>query len=321
MSNISKQMTKSRLLNIEELEDTNNISLIGRALSSPIRIEILRLINKKPMLASKISEKLNIQVSSALVHLKILEEAKLVIVETSKKGKRTINWYSYTVPKLIILTRSTTETPKDKSPVIYKLNIGDFIDAKFSHSCGFASESQLIKEDAPHTMFSPEKRNAQIIWNKHAGYLTYAIPNDYADSDQLKSISFSMELCAETNGWNNDYPSDITFYINDVELCTWTCPGDFGDRYGTFTPPWWFIESTKYGLLTTVGVQNDGVYLNQMLFNKNVKLSDLNLKSGNKTTFKICVKENAKYCGGFNIFGEKFGDYNQAIVFTALYER
>lgn len=321
MANISEQMTKSRLLNIEELEDTNNISLIGRALSSPIRIEILRLLNKKPMLASEIAETLDIQVSSALVHLKILEDAELIIVETSKKGKRTINWYSYTVPRLVVLTRSTTETPKAKAPVIYKLNVGDFIDAEFSPSCGIASESQLINENAPNAMFSPEKRNAQIIWNKHAGHLTYAIPNEYADSDHLKSISFSMELCAETNGWNNDYPSDITFYINDVELCTWTCPGDFGDRYGTFTPPWWFTESTKYGLLTTVGIQNDGVYLNQILVNKDVKLSDLHLKRGNKTTFKIAVKENALYCGGFNIFGEKFGDYNQSIIFTALYER
>lgn len=321
MSIITKCVTQNRLLNIGELEDANEISLIGRALSSPIRIEILRLLNKKPMLASEISEELCIQVSSALVHLKILKDAELINVETSKKGKRTINWYSYAVPKLIIMTRVNPEPQKDKAPVIYSINIGDFIDAEFSPSCGFASESQQLNESSPHTMFSPEKRNAQIIWNKHAGYLTYAIPNEYADSKKLKSISFSMELCAETNGYNNDYPSDITFYINDVELCTWTCPGDFGDRYGTFTPPWWFIESTKYGLLTTVGVQNDGVYLNQMLVNKHVKLTDLNLKSGNKTTFKICVKENAKYCGGFNIFGEKFGDYNQAIVFTALYER
>lgn len=310
-----------RTLKITKLDDANQIALIGRALSSPIRIEILRLLNKKPMLASEISEVLNIQVSSALVHLKILEDAELLSIETSKKGKRSINWYTYAVPKLIIMTRNNSGPKQTKAPIIYNVKIGDFIDAKFGASCGFASESQQLNENHPRNMFSPEKHSAQLIWNKHAGYLTYAIPNEYADTERLKSISFSMELCAETNGWNNNYPSDITFYINDVELCTWTCPGDFGDRYGTFTPPWWFLESSKYGLLTTVGIQNDGVYLNQKLVNKRIKLSDLNLKNGNKTTFKIAVKENAVYCGGFNIFGEKFGDYNQAIIFTALYER
>lgn len=320
MSDNHDEVNKSRMLKIPEVEDTNRIALLGRALSSPIRIEILRLLNKKAMLASEIAEALNIQVSSALVHLKILEEADLLVVEKSNKGKRVIQWYTYARPKLILLMREQVGSQKNRTPLIYNIRIGDFIDAEFGPSSGFASESRMICENTPHSMFSPEKHSAQVIWNKHHGYITYAVPNDYVDH-QLKSISFSMELCAETNGWNNDYPSDITFYINDIELCTWTCPGDFGDRYGVFTPPWWFSESSKYGLLTGVSVQNDGVYLNQMLVNKHIKLSDLNLYEGNRTTFKIAVKPDAANCGGFNIFGEKFGDYNQAIIFTALYER
>lgn len=320
MSDNHDEVNKSLELKIPEVEDTNKIALLGRALSSPIRIEILRLLNKKPMLASEIAETLNLQVSSALVHLKILEEAELLVVEKSNKGKRVIQWYTYALPKLILLMRDQIGTQKNKTPVTYNIRIGDFIDGEFGPSCGFASESRQLCENTPRNMFSPEKHSAQVLWNKHHGYITYAVPNDYADP-QLKSISFSMELCAETNGWNNDYPSDITFYVNDVELCTWTCPGDFGDRYGVFTPPWWYSESSKYGLLTTVSVQNDGVYLNQMPVNKRVKLSDLNLYDGNKTTFKIAVKPDAVHCGGFNIYGDKFGDYNQAIIFTALYER
>ncbi len=314
-------ITKDKELRITNPDDTNNIALLGRALASPIRIEILRLLNIKPMLASDIAKKLNLQVSSTLVHLKILEDAELLIVENSKKGKRTITWYTYTTPKMVLIMRNQVVNQNYRTPLIYDIKIGDFIDAEFGPSCGFATESQQLNENSPRTMFTPDRRNAQIIWNKHSGYITYAIPNKYSDSEDLKSISFSMELCAETNGYNNDYPSDITFFINDKELCTWTCPGDFGDRYGIFTPPWWFSESTKYGLLTTVSVQSNGVYLNQMLVNKNVKLADLNLNEGSKTTFRIEVKKDAINCGGFNIFGEKFGDYNQAIVFTALYER
>lgn len=324
-SNIDKEdnfngVNKSRYLRIPDEDDTNKIALLGRALSSPIRIEILRLLNKKPMLASEIADALNLQVSSALVHLKILEEADLLLIEKSNKGRRNIQWYTYTAPKFILLLRDQVGTQKKKTPVIYNIKIGDFIDAEFGPSCGFASESRQLCENSPKSMFTPDKHSAQIIWNKHFGHITYAVPNDYIDS-QLKSISFSMELCSETNGWNNTYPSDITFFINDVELCTWTCPGDFGDRYGVFTPPWWYSESTKYGLLTNVSVKSDGVYLNQMPVNKNIKLSDLNLNDGNKTTFKIAVKQDAVNCGGFNIFGERFGDYNQAIIFTALYER
>lgn len=321
MMHIWGEVNKSRLLKIPNTADTNQIALLGRALSSPVRIEILRLLNQKPRLVSEIAEILNLQVSSATIHLKILEEANLIVIEKVKKGRRTIKWYTYALPKLTILMRDLKGETNNKTPVVYHIRIGDFIDAEFNQSCGFASESQHLNENMPHSMFSPDRHSAQIIWCKHAGYITYALPNEYADTERLKNISFSMELCSETNGWNNDFPSDITFYINDVELCTWTCPGDFGDRYGNFTPPWWFPESTKYGLLTTVGVQSDGVYLNQLLVNKHVKLADLHLKEGNKTTFRIEVKKNAVHCGGFNLFGEKFGDYNQAIVFTAIYER
>ena len=51
-----------------------------------------------------------------------------------------------------------------------------------------------------------------------------------------------------------------------------------------------------------------------------VKLGGLNLTKGNRTTLKIGVKKDAEHLGGFNIFGDKFGDYNQGIVFTAIYE-
>ena len=70
--------------------------------------------------------------------------------------------------------------------------------------------------------------------------------------------------------------------------------------------------------MTTVSVRKSGVYLNGELINKRVTISDLKLDSGNRTTFTIAVKETAEHLGGFNIFGEKFGDYNQAIVFTAI---
>ena len=36
-------------------------------------------------------------------------------------------------------------------------------------------------------------------------------------------------------------------------------------------------------------------------------------------TLGIEVKNNAQHPGGFNLFGSKFGDYAQPIIFTATY--
>ncbi|MBO4963068.1 MAG: helix-turn-helix domain-containing protein [Clostridia bacterium] len=310
-------------LKIEKTEDTNKITLIGRALSSPIRIEILRLLNKgKALLLSEIAEELNLQVSSTAFHLSVLEDANLVNVEFSTKRKGTLKYFSYNAYKEIsIILRNISPPNNAPSPIVYNIPIGSFVDAKFTNSCGISTANELIMENNPNNCFIPNKIDAQIIWNKGSGYLTYAIPNDFAFKGTLAEVNLSLELCSETNGYNADYPSDITFSINGVELCTYLSLGDYGDHYGKYTPPWWYIESTKYGVLTNISIRSNGVYLNEKLVNKKINLDNLNLTNDTKILFTLQVKENAEHVGGFNIFGEKFGDYNQAIVFNALYKK
>ena len=74
-------------------------------------------------------------------------------------------------------------------------------------------------------------------------------------------------------------------------------------------------------MLTNISIRSNGVYLNEKLVNKKINLDSLNLTNDTKILFTLQVKENAEHVGGFNIFGEKFGDYNQAIVFNALYKK
>lgn len=312
---------ETRALNLEKDEDINEIANLGRALSSPIRLEILRALNVHPMTAGDIGKKFSLPFSSVMHHMQMLEDANLVHTEVMTKNKKQIKWYSYCCARNLLLLRKQTEMISDKHDFFtVSVAVGDFIDAKFGKDCGMASETEHLMSNQPWNVFSPQRHSAQIIWT-NSGYVTYAIQNSYATGQLPRSVNLSLEICSEANGYNHNYPSDITFYINDVELCTWTCPGDFGDRYGKYTPDWWFAESTKYGLLTNVTVRRSGVYVNETLMNPNVTIKDLSLEKGNRTTFTIGVKENAVHKGGLNIFGEKFGDYPQDIVFTAIYDK
>ena len=45
-----------------------------------------------------------------------------------------------------------------------------------------------------------------------------------------------MELSSEVPGTNLDWPSDITLWVNDIIVGTWTSPGDYGDKRGVYTP-------------------------------------------------------------------------------------
>ncbi len=311
----------SCILDISDPDDFNRLALLGRAIYSPARLEIVNLLYKKPMLLSEIAEALDMPISSAAFHLKVLREAHLIGIDYTSNNNGALKWYTYTFPEVTILMKDKRgKNSILPAPFSTEIHVGDYIDAQFTKSCGIASSDGMIMECQPNSVFTPERRNAQLIWNKGTGFLVYAIPNGYAER-QPSEINFSLEICSEATGYNQTYRSDITFWINDIELCTYTSPGDFGDRYGQFTPPWWFAESTKYGLMTTVAVRKNGVFLNERLVNKDVTVNTLGLADGNRTTLKIGVKPDAENIGGFNLFGEKFGDYSQAIKFNAIYDR
>ena len=60
------------IYDIEGTKDTTTLAAFGRALSSPVRIQMIRLVNKKNMLASEIAAELNLPLSSTIFHLNIL---------------------------------------------------------------------------------------------------------------------------------------------------------------------------------------------------------------------------------------------------------
>lgn len=306
---------------IGDPEDANSIALVGRALSSPIRLEILRLLGNESLMLSEIAEKLDLPLSSTSFHLKILEESKLLGADYSVKRKGSVRWYTFPGFDLSVTMRISNESHyAAPPPYTRRINIGDYVDAEFSHYCGMATEQSILMEDDPKDVFSEHRHDAQIIWSRNIGFVEYAISNNYTATGELSEVDLSLELCSEALGYNHNYPSDITFWMNGKELCTFRCPGDFGNRYGKYTPAWWYIDSTKYGLLTTVNILDSGVYLNGKLVNKRVCLDDLDLSHGNRTNIKIGIKDNAVHKGGFNLFGDKFGDYDQAILFGATYK-
>ena len=114
--------------------------------------------------------------------------------------------------------------------------------------------------------------------------------------------------------YRNDFPSDITFWINDKEIATYNSPGDFGGRRGKYSPSYWFINSTQFGILKTITVNNNGVYIDNINVSKNITLNDILVYNCPFIEFKIGIKDDAIHKGGINIFGKNFGDYNQAIL-------
>jgi predicted transcriptional regulator len=165
----------------------------------------------------------------------------------------------------------------------------------------------------PGSLFSPERSKAECLWFNY-GSISYNFPTSYLHNREVSEISFTFEICSETPYFNNNWPSDITVSVNSFELLTFTSPGDFGGKRGKYTPEFWPVISTQFGLLKKIRINSNGVFLDEVLINDSITFDKLNLLSENSIEFSLAVKKDAVHCGGMNLFGANFGNYPQHII-------
>ena len=133
-------------------------------------------------------------------------------------------------------------------------------------------------------------------------------------------FDLSIEMCSVAPFYRNDWPSDITLWVNDIEVGTWTSPGDFGGRRGKNNPQWWPDNINQYGLQKYWRIKKDGTYIDNMKLSDK-KISEFKLEDNDYISVKIGIKEEAKNIGGISIFGKSFGDYPQDIVMKLEYDK
>ncbi len=306
-------MAKLLMLDLAEVEEVCNV---GKALSSPVRLEILKLLYEESLNIGEISEKLSIAPSSAAMHVNILEKADLINAEVQPGTRGAVRLCS---KKNDIVNISLDNVSQKVNQVVsVNMPIGAYTDCEMFSTCGIADENGIIgNEDALQCFYLPERMNAQIIWSS-SGYVEYKFPNQLPKRSELKMLGLSMEICSEAPNYRENWKSDITVWINGIDCGTWRSPGDFGARRGRLTPSSWSSGSTQYGLLTTWKVRKDGCYINE---NKvgDTHIGMLSIKENEPIVIRIGNKKDAKYVGGFNIFGEKFGDHSQNIILSMEY--
>ena len=297
------------------LGQEKELTALGEALSSDIRIRILALLQREPLCVNEIAELLQIPASSAALNIRVLEEAGLIRTELkpAARGSRKL-----CIPQngKIILDFGKLEDKKKEE--VISMPVGNYVDYKITPTCGMVSEKGYIDgEDEPRCFYDPRRTTAQLVWFS-SGYLEYRFPNAGIQEAPAKALEFSAELCSEAPDYNLDYPSDITLWINGKEAGTWNCPSDFGGRRGKLNPDWWEDSKSQYGNLKTWRIDETGTYLDGKKTG-NLVLEDFKLAEGPYISLCIGIKEDACCKGGVNIFGSCFGDYPQDLVMKLLY--
>ena len=216
----------------------------------------------------------------------------------------------------VTLSLEADDSRKEAAAYEVEMPLGMFSHCHIKAPCGMTgAEGKIADFDNPKIFFSPVRTKAECIWFD-CGFISYNFPANFSDKQKFSEISFSFEICSETLYYNNNWPSDITIRVNDVEVTTFTSPGDFGGRRGKYTPTYWPVTSTQFGLLKRITVNHEGVFADNNFVSDSVKFSDLKIYDGSAIKFDIGIKDDAKHRGGINLFGKNFGDYPQSIVMS-----
>lgn len=295
--------------------DYNQVETIARALSSDVRRRILNALRDGDRSIQELVKVVGIPQSSCTVNVQVLEKAGLIRTrsEAGKKGARKVCSVSFD-EAVIPLHRAAPTVLGDQLEI--EMPIGLYTDCQVSAPCGLVSDSAIIGSfDRTESFLDPHRASAQLIWFTW-GWLEYSFPINLNQGRKISSLSFTCEVCSEFPGFRNDWPSDITVWIEGVEVGTWESPGDMGGTRGRNTPEWWSLDNTQYGYLkewkvTSRGSQLDGSPISS------VTLDRLHLED--KTRIRVCigVKEDAPNRGGMNLFGSKFGNHHQDVVLRA----
>lgn len=281
---------------------------IFRALSSDARREILRLLREGPMELSRIMRRTGIGRSSTSRHVQELIDAGLVRVRATPGESKTCR-LGY---ERIVVSFGPISVPEERS-VEMEMPIGMYAQVEAGPPCGLASSDGIIGSiDDPQCFLLPDRAAAQLLWIG-GGFVEYVFPNPLAPEERLLRVELAMEICSELALHRRDYPSDVTVWINGREIGTWTSFGGLGDDRGRLTPPWWWDSRTQYGMLKVWSVDAAGSFVDGSPIS-NRRVGDLGITPLTPISVRIGTKAGARNIGNINIFGRRFGNYEQDLL-------
>ncbi|MCK9548458.1 MAG: helix-turn-helix domain-containing protein [Sphaerochaeta sp.] len=293
----------------------SEIPAIARALDSELRLSIITLLQTKDMNITQLCTALGIPQSTCTANVQILERANIIETKQIPAQSRGVQKLCSLRYEKLMVTLTDPVLNTNASKIETEMPIGLFSDFSVNAPCGMVSDTGVIGYyDTVASFLDPSRASASLIWFT-SGYIEYKFPKNFQSSSRIESITFSAEMCSEYPGHNNIWPSDITLWINDGEVGTWTSPGDMGGVRGLLTPLWWNTNDSQSGFLKEWMVTESGSWMDGKKLS-NTTIESLKIDSAASITIRLGVKDDAKNRGGINIFGAKFGNHAQDLKLT-----
>ena len=308
-------MRDGRTPHILEIEGPESMQLFG-ALASETRLKILTLLAEKDMNIGELTEAIGVSQPTVTRHTQLLEQMGLLDTEYVPGSRGTQKCCRLRYDRFIV----SFQRPRTSEYRVEELEmpIGLYTKARVARTCGLASTERIIALlDDPQSFYHPDRATAQILWSAE-GFVEYVYPYTLPTSVEIRRLELLFEVCSEAPHYDSHYPSDISVWINGVEIGAWTSPGDLGGKRGRLNPHWWDENWTQYGVLKVWSVDREGSYVDGNKVS-DVSLDSTGITKSRSVTVRIGVKPDAEHVGGFNLFGRGFGNYEQDLLLRLHY--
>jgi predicted transcriptional regulator len=201
---------------LKELRNYDQIVQFCKAIASPTRAKIIRVLTEKEsMNLNELAKMLNLTNGAITIHIKILKEAEIIRIE-NVNGVRGIQKRCFLKDRRFILDIAAHSTLTDSYET--EMPIGSYVLCDIEPTCGLSTKSKIIGHlDEPRFFDDPKHFSVDILWF-YSGFVEYRIPNLIRKNQVLKEIRISQEICSEAPGTRVNFPSDIHFIINNVDL-------------------------------------------------------------------------------------------------------
>lgn len=195
-----------------QLEINNDYLKVYEALASSVRIKIIQLLSKNKLSIKELAQALGLSSAIVTMHIRKLEEAEIIKTEKvgqSKISSLKVDHINIHFPEKIFNAFGIREND---------IPVGHYTDYRVEPTCGLATSNEFIGlVDQPKFFMDSKRMDAQILWFAQ-GYVEYQTPNYLSSEDKLEMMEISMEISSEFPFANDNWPSDITFTLNGIEL-------------------------------------------------------------------------------------------------------
>jgi predicted transcriptional regulator len=287
-----------------------------KGLASETRVRILQLLAESRLNVNQIADTLSLPQSTVALNVAVLEQSGLIHTEAAHAKRGSQKLCSKIYDEFVIRFDAQAREAEDLIEV--EMPVGLFTEFDVSPPCGLCTAEKIVGFlDDPSYFLDPERVKAGLVWFER-GFVEYKFPNNLLNTNRRpRRLEVEMELSSEVPATDERWPSDISVWINGIELGCWTAPGDFGKRRGKHTPAWRPLNSSQYGLLKSWSVDEGGSWIDGVSLS-DVALADLCLMDHHSIRVRIGIDEQAEHVGGVNIFGRGFGNYDQDLVLRLL---